>query len=70
MSEWIKWNGGDCPVPKRTLVDVEHRDGDFGTFLFAGTDEFLPQSRGNANAEDWSHTDEGGDIIAYRVVKL
>lgn len=26
-NEWIKWSGGDCPVPKGTLIDVKYRDG-------------------------------------------
>lgn len=70
MSEWIEWSGGECPVVKNTLVDVKTRDDDFGTFLLAGTKNYLPESEGGATAEDWSHTEEPGDIIAYRVVKL
>lgn len=24
---WIKWEGGECPVPEGTLIDVKYRDG-------------------------------------------
>jgi len=27
MSDWIKWNGGLCPVTGDKLVDVKLRDG-------------------------------------------
>lgn len=26
-SDWIEWNGGECPVPKDALVDVRFRGG-------------------------------------------
>lgn len=67
MGKWKPHYGGSCPVPYRTLVDVRTRDGHYGTKLFAGTDEFLPDSDGRATAEDWTHDGTGGDIIEYRV---
>lgn len=27
MSEWIEWNGGECPVPPNVAVDVKFRRG-------------------------------------------
>ena len=66
---WIEWKGGECPVEVGTIVDVKQRDGDFGTYLHAGKKTFELQSEGGATAEDWSHLDEGGDIIAYRLHK-
>jgi hypothetical protein len=62
---WLAWNGGECPVPAGTLVDVRHRDGD----------EFLGVSAGDPDevvAEDWSISDKQshpGDIVAYRIHK-
>ena len=59
---WIEWSGGACPVPEGALVDVRHRDGDefFGhAAMWDVGDHFA--------AQDWSHTDVGGDIVAYRM---
>jgi len=36
MSEWITWNGGECPVPEGTKVDVNLVDGDKYTYSPAG----------------------------------
>ena len=66
---WIEWGGGECPVDVGTIVDVKQRGGDFGTYLHAGRKTFEPQSEGMATAEDWSHLDGDGDIIAYRLHK-
>lgn len=58
MSEWIEWGGGDCPVPRGTLVDVRHRSGL----------EHLAASAGlNGRARTWYHDGTLGDIIAYRL---
>jgi hypothetical protein len=54
---WIKWEGGERPVPGDTIIDVEHRDGD----LYEGTRADGPYST------DWDHADCGGDIVAYRL---
>ena len=69
MTDWIEWNGGECPVADGTLVDVRHRDGD----------EFLGQlawgvarpEEGNtvwAGAAFWHRDGVDGDIVAYRLV--
>jgi hypothetical protein len=67
MSNWIYWDGGEMPVPLRTLVDIKTRNGDFGTKLYAGTTEYKFDSEGGSMAEDWEHDGSGGDIIAYRL---
>jgi hypothetical protein len=54
-SEWIKWEGGECPVPKQTGVEYETRTGSPGL--------------GIAGDLRWDHINLGGDIVAYRVVK-
>lgn len=55
---WIEWNGGECPVGKKSFVEVKYADGTPGYTI-----------AGNLR---WSWTFDGangGDIIAYRVVK-
>lgn len=55
---WIEWNGGECPVPKGTLIDVRHRDGE--EFLDVAALIDLP-------CQDWEYDWSCGDIIAYRL---
>lgn len=58
MSDWIEWNGGECPVADGTLVDVKLR-----------ADVIVEQEL--AAGWFWEHglVHDDGDIIAYRVVK-
>ena len=56
MSNWIEWNGGECPVAIGTPVDVRHRDGDV----------FFAETAGRGSAHDWDNDGFGGDIVAYR----
>ena len=58
---WIPWKGGECPVAHGTVVDVRYRDGWEGGGL-ASKWRWHHETRGNPILE-------GGDIIAYRVVK-
>ena len=48
----IKWNGGECPVPPNTRVEVKFRDGD-------------SQSGHPAYAYYWHHDGDGADILTY-----
>ena len=54
---WIQWNGGECPVPARTRVDIRFR---------RGGDE----CNRIAEALEWKHGKLGWwwDIVAYRIV--
>lgn len=52
---WIEWNGGECPVPPNTKVEIQYPDNDVDSCI--------------ASAVDWNHYGMGGDITAYRVVK-
>ena len=54
---WVKWEGGECPVPKDTIVQIRMRD---------GTGACEP---GVAGELRWDHRGWGGDITRYRVVK-
>ena len=60
MSDWIEWGGGECPVPRGTRVDVQHRDGDVFYDYPAGE---------SGPAENWEYNRCGGDIIHYRLHK-
>lgn len=52
---WIAWNGGECPVPLNTRVEIRCRDGD------CWADE-------QAGSMYWEHRNDIGDIMSYRVV--
>ena len=55
--EWIEWNGGECPVPGDTLVDLKFADKGSCAVVSAG--QF-----------DWGHCDNPYfNIIAYRIVQ-
>lgn len=60
VDSWIPWNGGECPVPAGTLVDVKHRDGGEYTSLKA-------RKNGYASSLHWNNDGMTGDIIAYRI---
>ena len=52
---WIKWHGGECPVPPDTLVKVKFRFG-------------LIKRAAPAKCYYWMHGDDHADIVEYRVV--
>lgn len=49
------WNGGDCPVHPETVVEYWMREGG--------------NSECKAGKLRWKHTENSGDIIAFRVIK-
>ena len=51
---WIKWDGGECPVPPNTTVNVKFRGGDA---MEAFADDLY-----------WYHDDDGSDIVEYCTV--
>jgi hypothetical protein len=55
----IPWNGGRCPVPGDTLVEVELREG--------GCEEWM---KNRAIHFEWGHDEEfpKSDIVAYRIL--
>lgn len=57
MTDWIEWNGGECPVDGLTSVDYRMR-----------TDRADEANRDVASMLRWDHQRTGGDIIAYRLV--
>jgi hypothetical protein len=61
MTEWIKWNGGECPVHPKTVVRVQLR---CQSIEYADTNDFV----GSTDLR-WTHTGEGGDIIAYKIIQ-
>ena len=50
----IDWNGGECPVPPETLVEIRYRNGVVG--LAYAADRW------------WRHDIGSGDIVEYRIV--
>ena len=54
-STWIKWGGGECPVPPDTFVEVKLRKG-------------AVTGPSTASSYEWDHDDDGGDIVEYRTV--
>ena len=50
---WIKWDGGECPVPPDTRVEVKCRSGKV----------LKPRL---AYRYRWKHIDSNGDIVEYR----
>ena len=54
-SGWLKWEGGECPVPEQTAVEYETRKGSIGV--------------GIAKDLRWKHLPLDGDILAYRILK-
>ena len=53
--DWIKWHGGECPVPRDTVVEVKFRKGVLG-------------QEGRAVGYPWHHDGEDDDIVEYRTV--
>lgn len=49
---WIKWHGGECPVPPNTKVVLKLRNGNV-----LGTRR--------ATVYRWHHFNDGGDIVEY-----
>lgn len=64
VDDWIKWDGGECPVAYGTPIDVEYRSGERAVGLGA----LVPKMLGRT-ATHWTHSGFDGDIIAYRLSK-
>ena len=61
---WIEWGGGECPVPRGTLVDVRYRDGRQLNALSANDGTLNPR---DASFVFWRNDGSEKDIIAYRL---
>ena len=71
MSDWVEWKGGECPVPKGTLVEVRTLSGDVGVdvaqaFSWSAVAAYrvVPVSRGGAGAVETLH--RAADLIEQR----
>lgn len=69
---WIKWSGGDMPVPVGTLVDVQYKNKEYnyGVKSRICKKDNAGGSHPTALAVSWKHTDSNYDIIRYRVCPL
>lgn len=63
--DWIEWNGGECPVPAGTLVDVLYRDGAQQASVRA-LRTYTPLGP-HRLAASWTHEGLGDDIVRYRI---
>lgn len=57
---WIQWDGGDCPVPDETLVNLKVREESKKTYRDYAC---------NASFLSWKHSNSAHDVVAYRVVR-
>lgn len=66
-SDWIEWNGGECPVPPETVVDVvlRHRR-DAGESWPPGGSKKRPQYVAAAKMWRWGESGNG-QIVAYAI---
>ena len=62
---WIKWEGGECPVPEGTLVDVKYGDG----LKQKGCPVGRTPAEFERNAFFKPNLDPAYDIVAYRLAK-
>lgn len=53
---WIKWDGGECPLPDGVACDIKDADSDILTRIKV------------PSVMRWSKIGSGGDIIAYRPI--
>jgi hypothetical protein len=63
FEEWKDWNGGTCPVPPLTRVDIVYRSNE-------GLEFAIPSGE-LASVYTWAHSSvpDPLDIVAYRVHK-
>lgn len=54
---WIKWEGGECPVPGDTEVKVRYRNG------------WIDNGPYPENGLRWWHSGGSFDIIAYQIME-
>jgi len=67
--EWIEWNGGECPVPRDTIVEVKLRCGDvMGTSHTLTAGDWCKSEDFPDEPSQWEHVGWADDIIAYRKV--
>ena len=52
---WVKWDGGECPVPRDQEVMVKLRSG-------------VVRGPGRAVSYLWAHHDDNSDIVKYHTV--
>lgn len=68
---WIEWEGGECPVPRGTIVDVRYRSGQVEKSACAwgwGSCPGTSEASSAAGAAFWENDSIENDIIAYRII--
>jgi hypothetical protein len=59
--DWIEWAGGECPVGEGVVVEVKYRQAPWES-------DNAVELLDDATIMRWSHANDNGDIVAYRVV--
>ena len=54
-SPYIEWHGGECPVPRHTVVEVKFRSGNWSKRCLAGNCR-------------WTHDGSDSDITCYCII--
>lgn len=68
---FIKWNGGEMPVPKGTVVHAKYRDGEESIVtagIWFGEEGYWELEDKNV-AACWNHEGNCQDIVAYKLYK-
>ena len=63
--EWTEWNGGSCPVPSGTIVDIRDADGTEWEGVVANPEKGYSDAAGTF--WEWDFKDSPNNIVAYRV---
>lgn len=61
---WIRWDGGECPVERGTLLNVRYRDGRINYNVRA--DMLERELQRDASKSFWSHDGMTADIVAFQ----
>ncbi|MBV8061132.1 MAG: hypothetical protein JO253_06375 [Alphaproteobacteria bacterium] len=55
-SDWVEWNGGECPVHEDAIIEYRLRNSMFSIKGF------------RAKHLQWNHHNNRSDIVAYRII--
>ena len=65
---FIKWNGGEMPVPEGTMVHVKYKDGGESIVTAGSCDQAsFKKIKGFRSASNWRITDRNYSIVAYKL---
>lgn len=63
--EWIEWNGGECPVGRNGVVEIQLRRD-----TRQAAEDYHARFRPiDADHVRWTWNHEDDDVIAYRIIR-